>query len=77
MGLTIISKSGYKDKAGQSVYFKEPYFDTAFRRGFSSAREKAEFMNQNGIVEAGDSDVKVKRERKEHYEQKMDNKKRR
>lgn len=76
MGLTIITKSGYKDKAGQSIYFKEPYFDTAFRRRFNSAKEKADFMNQNGIVEAGDSDTKVRKERKEHYEQKMDTKRR-
>lgn len=68
-------KSGFKDKAGQSIHFKEPYFDTALRRRFSSAREKSEFMNKNGIVEAGDSDVKVKRERKEHFEMKNDTKK--
>lgn len=67
--------SGFTDKAGNSVHFKEPYFDTALRRSFVSAKEKADFMNSNGIVEAGDSDVKVKQERKQHFEQKMDTKK--
>lgn len=67
--------SGYKDKSGDRIHFKEPYFDTAFRRSFKTAREKAEFMNSNGIVSAGDSDTKVKREKKEHYEQKNDTKK--
>ena len=66
--------SGFKDRAGQSVHFKEPYFDTALRRRFNSAAEKANFLNKNGIVEAGDSDVKVKKERKEHHEKTMDTK---
>ena len=65
----------YKDKCGEKIYFKEAYFDTAFRKVFRSAKEKYEFMNMNGIVQNGDSDAKVSRERKEHYERKMDTRK--
>lgn len=67
--------TGFKDKAGQTIDFKEPYFDTAMRRKFSSAKEKHEFMNTHGIVQNGDSDSKVKAEKKSHYEKKMDTKK--
>lgn len=70
-----LHSSGYKDRAGQSIDFKEPYFDTALRRRFSSAKEKHEFMNVHGIVQNGDSDSKVKVEKKRHYEHKMDTKK--
>lgn len=74
-GSGFVVSTGLKDKAGQSITFKEPYFDAAFRRTFKSAKEKADFMNKNGMVEAGDSDVKVKKERKEHHEKKNDLKK--
>lgn len=75
-GSGISFSSGYKDRAGQNVDFKEPYFDVAMRRKFVSAKDKAEFMNKNGIVQNGDSDSKVKKEKKIYYEQKMDTKKR-
>jgi len=67
--------TGLKDKAGQTIDFKEPYFDPAFRRSFGSAKEKKHFMDENNIVQNGDSDIKVKKQRKQYHEEKMDNKK--
>lgn len=48
--------SKYKDNAGQRIDFKEPYFDTALRRTFSSAKEKYEFMKAHNIVNTGESE---------------------
>ena len=62
----------YVDKCGERIYFKEPYFDKAMRRTFKSVEEKASFLNAHGIVQNGDSDAKVKRERREHEIQKQD-----
>ena len=75
MSVLILSGSGYKDKCGEPIHFKKPYFDMAMRRKFNSAAQKAEFMNTHGIVQNGDSDAKAKREKKEHYEKKMDTRK--
>ena len=73
--MEIIVRSKYKDKSGERVYFPKdgkPYFDQAFRRTFTSDKEKADFMNKHNIVDAGDSDIDLKRQKKEHEQQKKE-----
>lgn len=73
MSFIIMKNTKYKDKAGETVWFpkdEKPYFDKALRKTFHSVQQKAEFMNRNGIVSNGDSDAKVKRERKQYEEEK-------
>ena len=60
------------DKSGERVDFKESYFDKSARRVFKSVDEKADFLNSKGFVSSGDSDAKCKREAKQQYEKKMD-----
>lgn len=64
------------DASGERIYFKGPYFDKAARRVFKTVEEKAHFLNSRKFVSAGDSDAKVKKERKQAYEKKMDMKSR-
>ena len=77
--MEIIVRSGSrhaKDAVGERVDFKKPYFDMGFRRVFTSAEEKAVFMQKVGATQNGDSDEKVKKERKQLYEKRMDEKRR-
>ena len=77
--MEIIIKSGSKnakDAKGERVYFKQPYFDKGLRRRFESAEQKSQYMRANDMVQNGDSDEKVKRQRKEAYERKMDEQRR-
>lgn len=78
--MEIISYGGkkFKDKSGERVWFPKDgaYFDTAFRKTFKTAEEKAHFMNSRNIVNTGDSFEKYKKENKEAYEKKMDEKSR-
>lgn len=53
IGNIVLKDKQYKDKSGESVYFKEPYFDQGLRRRFNSVQEKAEFLNKNGMVDSG------------------------
>ena len=66
--MEIIVRSRYKDKSGERIHFKEPYYDRALKKSFSSAREKAEFLNSKGLVDAGCSDAQIKKDRKAHEE---------
>lgn len=66
--------SRYTDDAGQTIDFKEPYFDTAFRRTFKSKEEKYRFMKEHRFVNTGDSFDKYKKQWKEHEEQKRSKK---
>ena len=66
----------FVDGAGEPIYFKEPYFDQSARRVFKSKEEKYHFMKANNIVQNGDSDEKVKRERKEYLERQRDERRR-
>ena len=75
--MIIMKDKKYRDQRGETIYFKEPYFDDGLRRRFNSIQEKAEFINKRQIVSTGDSDEKVKRERKQQYEKEQDEKKRR
>lgn len=76
-GSGIVFKSGYKDRSGESVWFPKDgsaYFDTGLRKTFNSAREKAEFMKANNIVQSGDLDMNIKKEKKQHHEKTNDTK---
>lgn len=73
MSFVIMKDKKYKDISGETVYFpkdEKPYFDQGLRRTFHSVQEKAEFLNKHKIISTGDSDEKVKRERREHQEKK-------
>jgi len=72
--MEIIVKKGKKlrDKSGEPIYFKKPYFDKGLRRTFKSAEEKANFLNKHNIVDYGDSQAKADRQRKEYHEKMMD-----
>lgn len=72
LSLGVINRSTYKDRSGERIDFKEPYFDLALRRPFKSAKEKAEYMNSKGIVSSGDSDAKCKKQKKQYTEKKGD-----
>jgi len=76
--MEIIVRSGRhcKDARGERVDFKEPYFDKALRRRFNSAEEKSAHMRSLGIVQNGDSDEKVKKQRKECEEIRREEKRR-
>ena len=77
MDIIVRSGSKYaKDAHGDRVDFKKPYFDKAARRVFKTAEEKSAYMIKGGWVQNGDSDEKVKRQRREAYERKMDEQRR-
>lgn len=55
IGSIILKDKQYTDLSGESVYFKEPYFDQGLRRRFNSVQEKTEFLNKNRLIDSGDS----------------------
>ena len=71
----IMTRSKYKDNAGERIDFKEAYFDKALRKTFRTDEEKYNFMKANNIVNTGDSDAKYKRQLREHEEMKREEKK--
>lgn len=75
--MIIMKDKKYRDAAGETIYFKEPYFDQGLRRKFNSIQEKANFINSKKIVSDGSSDAQLKKERKQEYEKSQDEKKRR
>ena len=75
--MIILKDKKFKDQKGDTIYFKEPYFDEGLRRRFNSIQEKTEFIHKHNIVSTGDSDEKIKKERKHQYEKDHEEKKRR
>ena len=55
IGHLVFKDKQFKDVSGESVYFKEPYFDQGLRRKFNSVQEKTEFLNKHKIVDSGES----------------------
>ncbi len=55
IGHLVFKDKQYKDASGESVYFKEPYFDQGLRRQFNSVQEKAGFLNKYKYVDSGQS----------------------
>ena len=71
----IVHGAKYKDRSGERVHFPKdgkPYFCNSSRRVFHNVKEKANYLNKHGFVDAGDSDAKVKKQRRQIEEQKKD-----
>ena len=74
MSITILVGTKYKDNSGETIYFKQPYFDQGLRRKFNSAEEKHQFMKAHNIISTGESDYDANRRNKKILEEIAENK---